>query len=365
MIGIYIHIPFCVRKCLYCDFASYIRTQEVQKLYIDRLIKEIEACSVSETVDTVFIGGGTPSVLSFGEIGRLMDAIRHKFPMIKNAECSIEVNPGTVDSEKLQSYREFGLNRLSIGLQSCDNKQLKTLGRIHTYEDFEETFMAAREVGFDNLNVDLMSAIPGQSVSSYLDSLQKVLQFAPEHISAYSLIVEEGTPFSEMELDLPDEESERQMYYDTKRILSEAGYTRYEISNYAKEGFACKHNIGYWTGKEYLGFGVAAASFYQGMRIRNHVSLEEYLANGPTLEEKVMLTKEDCMSEFFYVGLRMMKGVSECEFEKRFGEPFGERFAASIQKHMNLGLLAKENGYLFLTEKGIDVSNYVLCDFVL
>ncbi|MBR4966148.1 MAG: oxygen-independent coproporphyrinogen III oxidase [Lachnospiraceae bacterium] len=365
MIGVYIHIPFCVRKCLYCDFVSYVRTEEIQKAYIDRLVEEIEDCPVSETVDTVFIGGGTPSVLSFGEIGRVMDALRRKFVFAQDCECSIEVNPGTVDLKKMSAYREYGINRLSIGLQSWDDTQLKTLGRIHTCEEFEKTFWLAREAGFDNVNVDLMSAIPGQTRQSYAETLQKVLSLAPEHISAYSLIVEEGTPFAHMELDLPQEEEEREMYYDTKRILSEAGYDRYEISNYAKKGFACRHNVGYWTGKEYLGFGVAAASFYQGMRMRNQSSLEDYLEKGPSLEEKVMLTKEDMMSEFFFVGLRMMKGVSERAFEERFSERFEERFGNVIRKHMDSGLLVKDEGFLCLTEKGIDVSNYVLCDFVL
>ena len=365
MISVYIHIPFCIRKCLYCDFVSYVRTEEVQKAYIDRLIKEIEDCSVAETVDTVFIGGGTPSVLSFQDTERLVNALRNQFAFAPDCEFSIEVNPGTVTLDKLRAYRRLGVNRLSIGLQSCDNLQLKTLGRIHTYEDFVKTFAEAREAGFDNVNVDLMSAIPGQTTQSYIDTLQKVLLLAPEHISAYSLIVEEGTPFASMELDLPEEEDEREMYYETKRILKEAGYERYEISNYSKPGFACRHNVGYWTGKEYLGFGTAAASFYLNVRKCNQRDADDYIQNGPLPEEEVMLTKDDLMSEFFFVGLRMMKGVSEREFERRFGESFENRFGAVMQKHIDAGLLAKKDGILCLTEKGIDVSNYVLCDFIL
>ncbi len=350
---------------MYCDFASYVRTQEVQKEYIDRLIKEIEDCPASDTVDTVFIGGGTPSVLSFTEIQRLVCALREKFSFAKECEFTIEVNPGTVDAEKLKGYRSLSINRLSIGLQTCDDIQLKKLGRIHTYQEFETTFRLAREAGFENINVDLMSAIPGQTRLSYSDTLKKVLHFNPEHISAYSLIIEEGTPFAEMELDLPGEDEEREMYYDTKRILAASGYERYEISNYAKKGFICRHNVGYWTGKEYLGFGVAAASFHQGIRKCNQLSVEDYIENGPRLEENIMLTKEEQMSEFFFVGLRMIKGVSERQFQGKFGVSSDEIFGEIIKKHIETGLLARENGYISLTDKGLDVSNYVLCDFIL
>ncbi len=365
MIGIYIHIPFCVRKCLYCDFASYVRTDEMKTAYVDRLVQEIGAFETTECVDTVFIGGGTPSILPAEEMERILKALKAKFSFSDNVECTIEVNPGTVDSFKLEEYYRMGINRLSIGLQSCDNQELKALGRIHTYEDFETTYFAALKAGFANINVDLMSAIPYQTVESFRESLHKVIALGPQHISAYSLIVEEGTPFSQMQLPLPDEESEREMYYEAKRILLANGYERYEISNYAKKGFSCRHNVGYWTGKEYVGFGVAAASFYKGVRSSCATDVERYIEHGPWLEERIMLTEEDKMSEYFFVGLRMMKGVSEGEFLEKFGVVPRVVFGDALDKHMKNGLLVKEDGRIRLTEKGIDVSNYVLCDFVL
>lgn len=365
MIGIYVHIPFCVRKCLYCDFVSYVTTEEVRAAYVARLLKDIAEADVKETVDTVYIGGGTPSVLEAKDICMIMDAIRERFALTDDCECSMEVNPGTVSTEKLISYRKAGINRLSIGLQSCDDKELETLGRIHSCEMFLDAYRMAREAGFENINIDLMSAIPGQTKESYKETLQKVLQLKPEHISAYSLIVEEGTPFADMELNLASEEDERCMYYETDRLLSDAGYVRYEISNYALPGCECRHNIRYWTGKEYLGFGVAAASFYKGCRSKNAAGLDAYIANGPESEESVMLTDEDAMEEFFYLGLRMCGGVEEEAFLRRFGMYPQEVYGDVLEKHVRDGLLVREDGRIRLTSRGIDVSNYVLCDFIL
>lgn len=364
MIGIYVHIPFCVRKCLYCDFVSYVTTEEVRAAYVARLLKDIAETDVKETVDTVYIGGGTPSVLEAKDICMIMDAIRERFTLTDDCECSMEVNPGTVSTEKLISYRKAGINRLSIGLQSCDDKELETLGRIHSCEMFLDAYRMAREAGFENINIDLMSAIPEQTKESYKETLQKVLQLQPEHISAYSLIVEEGTPFADMQLKLPSEEDERWMYYETDKLLSDAGYVRYEISNYALPGYECRHNIRYWTGKEYLGFGVAAASFYEGCRSKNTAGLDAYIKSGPQLEERIMLTKEDEMEEFFYLGLRMCEGVKEEVFRQRFGMGTEEVYGEVLKKHIGDGLLVKEDGSIRLSLRGIDVSNYVLCDFL-
>ena len=352
---------------MYCDFASYVRTQEVQKEYIDRLIKEIEDCPASDTVDTVFIGGGTPSVLSFTEIQRLVCALREKFSFAKECEFTIEVNPGTVDAEKLKGYRSLSINRLSIGLQTCDDIQLKKLGRIHTYQEFETTFRLAREAGFENINVDLMSAIPGQTRLSYSDTLKKVLHFNPEHISAYSLIIEEGTPFAEMELDLPGEDEEREMYYDTKRILAASGYERYEISNYAKKGYECRHNMTYWTGIEYLGLGLGAASYFKGCRYKNTSDMELYLQNATEkiIEEELVLTAEDKMEEYMFLGLRLKKGVSIGLFENLFRVPMDTIYGKEIEKMKTEGLLLQHGDKLRLSKKGTDVANYVMSHFIL
>ena len=365
MIGIYVHIPFCLKKCLYCDFVSFVQTQEVKKAYVDALLKEIDSCPVTEIADTVFLGGGTPSVLDATDIDRILNALYKRFRFSKDYECTIEMNPGTVSMEKFKAYRNMGINRLSIGLQSCNDTELQCLGRIHTRQEFEKAYFEARECGFENINVDLMSAIPGQSLQSYSTTLQKVLSYRPEHISAYSLIVEEGTPFASQELDLPDEDAEREMYYLTKEMLEKCGYKRYEISNYALSGYTCRHNLKYWKRSEYLGFGIAAASFYGGERRKNGTDLFQYLQNGPTIEESVLLGREDEMSEFFYLGLRMTDGVSEQNFVDEFGVKPQAVFPGIIEKHITNGLLEKNDDRIILTKKGLDVSNYVLCDFLL
>ena len=293
---LYLHIPFCVRKCAYCDFLSFPAEKEIQKQYVNCLIEEIRQFDLAEdyVVSTIFYGGGTPSVLEGSEIMRIMQAIRERFPDIReDAEITIECNPGTLTEEKLQIYQKAGINRLSLGLQSADQEELKLLGRIHTYNQFKENFYLARRIGFANINVDLMSALPGQSEESWQETLRFVCDLEPEHISAYSLIVEEGTPlyeeYGEMCADLekygdyasmpkrlqtkyegckclPDEETDRNMYHHTKTTLAKLGYERYEISNYARPGYACRHNIGYWTGVEYLGLGLGASSLVGGKR---------------------------------------------------------------------------------------------------
>ena len=388
---IYIHIPFCVRKCAYCDFLSGPADQKTQEQYTDALIREIQAFPDAEqyVVCSVFIGGGTPSVLSKEAVGRILETVRRKFHFVSgtngdfgSAEVTIECNPGTAGEEKLFYYRKIGINRLSLGLQSADNRELALLGRIHTWEAFLETYHAARRVGFTNINIDLMSGLPGQSVDSWERTLDQVLALEPEHISAYSLIIEEGTPFytryrkdeelrdqgEEPEL-LPSEEAERQMYARTEEKLLEHGMHRYEISNYAKPGFACRHNDGYWTGVWYAGFGLGASSLLNHTRYRNTECMEEYLAADPkqlaAYRETEALTQNDEMEEFMFLGLRRMAGVSESEFEKRFRRTIRKVYGEIPDSLIRNGLLAREGGRYFLTSEGINLSNYVMSEFIL
>ena len=388
---IYIHIPFCVRKCAYCDFLSGPADQKTQEQYTDALIREIQAFPDAEqyVVCSVFIGGGTPSVLSKEAIGRILETVRRKFHFVSetngdfgSVEITIECNPGTAGEEKLSYYRKIGINRLSLGLQSADNRELVLLGRIHTWEAFLETYHAARHVGFTNINIDLMSGLPGQSVVSWERTLDQVLALEPEHISAYSLIIEEGTPFytryrkdeklrdqgEEPEL-LPSEEAERQMYARTEEKLLEHGMYRYEISNYAKPGFACRHNDGYWTGVWYAGFGLGASSLLNHTRYRNTEHMEEYLTAAPEqltgYREAEPLTQNDEMEEFMFLGLRRMAGVSESEFKKRFRRTIREVYGEIPDSLIRHGLLARKGDRYFLTPEGMNLSNYVMSEFIL
>ena len=373
---IYIHIPFCVRKCRYCDFLSFPADEEVKGNYVDALINEIGAFNLAEEyqVDTVFFGGGTPSVLDGVAVLRIMDQIKNHFKTNASVEVSIEANPGTVSAEKFVMYREAGINRLSFGLQSVHDKELEALGRIHTFEMFLESYEMARNQGFANINVDLMSALPGQSCVLWEESLAKVLKLRPEHISAYSLIVEEGTPFYNMweknQLDLPCEEVERAMYHRTKEILGQAGYDRYEISNYARKGYECRHNIGYWTGVEYIGFGLGASSLISHQRIKNTMDMENYLAEHlynkkEVRTEKEVQTPENQIEEYMFLGLRLSKGISASEFQKKFGRNIREIYGTVLEKHRREGLLDMNGDTVRLTEKGMDLSNYVLADFLI
>ncbi len=379
-IGIYIHIPFCVQKCLYCDFVSGPASIKIKNDYVNLLLKEIEMAAdktKSFVVDTIFIGGGTPSVLDADWTEQILCKLKEGFALTKDCECTIEVNPGTVDLKKLKTYHEIGINRLSIGLQSCNDNELKALGRIHNYNAFEETYQAARKAGFRNINIDLMSSIPEQTEESFIHSLKKVVALNPEHISVYSLIVEEGTPFYEMDLKLPNEDAERQIYYQTGKILKEHGYEQYEISNYAKSGMECKHNIRYWQCDEYIGFGVAAASYFNGVRWKNTENINKYLKYMQNVSansaldhsdfccEKELLTKKDMISEFMFMGLRMNKGISETEFMRRFGCTPEDEYGEIIDKHIKNSLLQNIDGCIRLTDKGRDICNYIMADFLL
>ncbi len=372
---LYIHIPFCVKKCLYCDFLSGVCDEAQREAYLEALLTELggrgEQCR-EYTVTSVFIGGGTPSILAGEQMERLMDAVRTGFRLAADAEISAEVNPGTLDEGKLAAWHRAGINRLSIGLQSAENGELAAIGRIHSWEQFADTYARARREGFRNVNVDIMSALPGQNAESYRRTLEKVLALnpPPEHISAYSLIVEEGTPFYEMlkrgELELPDEDTDRELYHMTKEILGKKGYKRYEISNYAKPGYECRHNLGYWRRTDYVGFGVGAASLFQGARFHNEEQLQQYIEQPLGCRTEVsVLNREEQMEEFMFLGLRLTAGVMEEEFMRQFGVGLRELYGEVIEKNRADGLLDWNSGRLFLTEKGLDVSNYVMAQFLL
>ncbi len=368
---LYIHIPFCVQKCQYCDFLSEPSDQETRVRYIEALLTEIQAVQDAGTYEivSVFIGGGTPSVLEAEAIASIMEITQEKFYFSPDAEITIESNPGTVNLAKLKAYRRAGINRLSLGLQSTDSAELKMLGRIHTYEEFLQSYQWAREAGFHNINIDMMFAIPGQTGKAWMSHLRQVAELKPEHISAYSLIIEEGTPFAERELDLPDEDTEYQMYEDTAGILEEYGYHQYEISNYAKDGYACRHNIGYWRRTKYLGLGLGASSLYEGRRFSNTRDMQEYLkfsGNPERIRKDITeLLLNDQIEEFMYLGLRMTEGISELDFEQKFGQKMENIYGSVLKKYKETGFLEKVGTNWRFTRKGIHVSNHILAEFLL
>lgn len=371
---LYLHMPFCVRKCAYCDFLSFPSGAKTQRMYAKRLMEDIGVMGKRYgeiPVETIFIGGGTPSVPDSGLIVEIMEHVRHAFHVADGAEISMEANPGTVTREKLTDYRKAGINRLSFGLQSANDRELKLLGRIHTWAEFLESFTLARECGFANLNIDLMSALPGQTCESWKETLSRVTDLDPEHISAYSLIIEEGTPFGERYGSeegrklLPDEDSEREMYHETKQFLKDCGYERYEISNYAKPGRECRHNIGYWTGVPYLGLGLGASSYLDGCRFTVNPDMKQYLEEKPGMFTDIeKLTKKDMEEEFFYVGLRMTAGVSLSEFERRFGISAKEIYPGLMETFVKEKAARFEGDRFVLTDYGLDVSNYIMAQFL-
>ncbi len=421
---LYIHIPFCVKKCDYCDFLSFPADNRTQRRYVDALQKEITcygALYPDRKITTIFIGGGTPSWLDEEEIVRILHTVREAFEVERGAEITIECNPGTATAHKLVRYREAGINRISIGLQSAHNEELALLGRIHTWEQFLKTYDLARKAGFSNINVDLMSALPGQTLETFSDTLKKVLALKPEHLSAYSLIIEEGTPFYERYREdekhreageptelLPDEEQEYAVTKLTQRVLREAGYHWYEVSNFAKPGYECRHNIGYWKRADYLGVGLGAASLIDNVRYANVRELLEYCKSCESLcgvfsvwkegnqteiqpekgqkeaghEEECRknftenvrktlcsssepVTREEQMEEFMFLGLRMTEGVSRAEFEQHFVTTIEAVYGDVLRQLQKEGLLVKQEGRICLTERGMDVNNYVVEQFML
>ena len=449
VLGIYIHIPFCVHKCIYCDFLSSPADVHTRKQYVRALINEIyltregkcankliknvlqgdntsyedmeeqavngltsdyalydTVCmadyektimqeDISGCVDdiksenghivtSIFIGGGTPSAIDAEDISDILDAVRKNYNVSDKAEITIECNPGTMDKKKAAIYRKAGINRISFGLQSTDNNELRMLGRIHTYEQFMESYKIAREAGFDNINIDLMSALPGQTMESFKAVLEKALSLGAEHISVYSLIVEEGTRLSD-NIDsfpqIPSDDEDRQMYYMTKEMLSSYGYEQYEISNYAQKGYECKHNLKYWERCDYLGFGIGAASLYGGRRYTNISDIGRYMdvlaeitnALDKSYVNELLqirtdmeeLSKEDEMSEYMFLGLRKTKGIDITDFKEEFGTDIKDIFGEAIEDNIARGLLIHDGNCLYLSKRGIDISNTVMSDFIL
>lgn len=438
-LSIYVHIPFCKAKCSYCDFLSFGGFRyPMQRQYVDALCREIEAysrVSGQYRARTIFFGGGTPSYIEADLICRIMETIEKVFDVAEDAEITLEGNPDSLKLEKLTAYRRAGINRLSIGLQSTDDEMLARIGRVHNYTQFIAAYKSARQAGFDNINVDLMMGLPRENMDSYLRTLGRVVELQPEHISAYGLIVEEGTPLSENQelLDsIPEEEEDRKMYARTKHLLQQSGYTRYEISNYAKEGYECRHNKVYWTGGEYLGVGLGAASYMtvqlenesfkrvrfhgvenineyigrfshcEGMREDEYTDMYHFYEDGyddeemeyygmlqmdnehlneyKSLEDNAMLEflrdyyrdlyfckRKDEMEEFMFLGLRMMEGVSKETFKSRFGVTMESIYGKVLEKYISQGLLVEDadRGRIYLSDRGIDVSNVVMAEFML
>ena len=379
-LGLYLHVPFCVKKCDYCDFLSKEAAEEEKEAYVDALIKEIKSYKKfagNYKVSTVFVGGGTPSCLRAEQTKRIFDALYEIFEFVKHPEITTEMNPGTVDREKLEVYKACGINRLSIGMQSVKDENLKVLGRIHNFEQLLEAYQLSREAGFTNINLDLMSSLPSQTKEEWEEELQKTVELNPEHISAYQLIIEEGTPFYEKydahpEL-LPNEEESRAIYQTTKRILEANGYMQYEISNYARDGYECRHNVGYWIRRDYLGFGIGAASLIDNVRFQNEKSLGAYLAHPlESREEEQTLTVQDRMEETMFLGLRLTRGVSCVDFAEQYGRTVEEVYGEVIARNVADGLLTvterkenqKKDRLLALTKRGLDLSNYVIAQFL-
>ena len=371
-IGIYIHIPFCVKKCNYCDFKSYEGKILMAPQYIQALKEEIRqrAKKLKEVkVSTIYIGGGTPSYLKPEQILEVIECIKENFKFVDEVlEITIEVNPGSIIREKLVVYKEAGINRLSIGLQTTDNDVLMKIGRIHRYASFLETYQLAREIGFSNINVDLMIGLPGQTMEMVEETLEQVLKLNPEHISLYSLILEEGTKlyraYQKKRLrNLPSEEEERKMYWYAKAELEHQGYKHYEISNFAKPGYKSKHNIDCWKQKEYIGFGSAAHSYLNGVRSSNSEEIEEYIANNKVIIHEKQ-TRDEQMKEYMMLGLRMLEGVSISEFKNKFVDNPIYIFREELDKLDEEELLEIDGNSIKLTKKGIDLANLVWEEFV-
>ena len=379
---------------MYCDFLSFDNQTNSKKIqYINALMSEIrmyKPFADRYSVKTIYIGGGTPSTLDEAMIGNVLNTIKHIFKVDRFPEITIEVNPGTIKYTDLLAYREYGINRLSIGLQSADDEILKLIGRIHNYDEFVEGFEAARRAGFENISVDAMSGLPGQDMHTMVDTLTRIAELGPEHVSVYSLQVEKGTQLSQRPdiLDmLPDENTDRHMYHMTKKVLRGAGYNRYEISNYSKPGYESRHNMVYWTGGQYIGLGIGAASYFKGERFNNIKNMDDYIEICEDIREELtkdtdrvrlyesaasILRKdvqtiyiESRMEEFMYLGLRMINGISRQEFQDRFSRDVFEIYGDVINKYAEQGFIAVDDNRVRLTDRGIDVSNYILADFIL
>ena len=374
-IGIYIHIPFCKQKCSYCDFVSFADKEIYEQQYIEAIKKEIEyKAKIKYQISTIYIGGGTPSFINEKHIADILKVIRDKFDVNKDAEITIEVNPGTVDKQKLEIYKKAGINRLSIGLQSTNNRILKQIGRIHTYEQFLETYKLAKEAGFTNINVDLMLALPNQTLEDIQESVENVIKLKPTHISVYSLILEDGTALKKKVddnvLTLPDDELERKMYWSVKDILERSGYIHYEISNFAKAGYESRHNKDCWEQREYIGIGLAAHSYLNRTRFSNTCNLQDYINNikNGEFEKNITIherqTIEDAEKEYMLLGLRKIEGVDIQDFKNRYIDNPIYVFHKELEKLVNEELVEIDLNKIRLTKKGLDLANLVWEEFV-
>ena len=367
MKGLYVHIPFCLKKCAYCDFNSSIASDGVKEKYVDALVCEMAEYKGDE-IDTVYIGGGTPTSLKTELLEKVIFAIRDNFNY-NGAEFTVEMNPKTADRKKLEMMRKAGVNRLSIGVQSFCDKELLALGRVHSAEDAKDAIALAKSSGFSNISIDLMLAVPYQTKESFAKTLDTAISQNPDHISCYSLILEEGTPlFDEVKsgkITLCDEDAEREIYEYAKDTLEKNGYTQYEISNFAKDGKVSRHNLKYWNMDEYIGIGLSAHSFLDGVRFCNTDNITEYNLSNFRSGEKEILTKEDMMSEFMFLGLRKTEGVSKKRFFEKFDADIFDIFPKPIEKFIKTGFLIDENGKIRLSKKAVGVSNQIMCEFVL
>lgn len=365
MNGIYIHIPFCAWKCAYCDFVSFAGQENLTDAYLDALEREMRQYA-GEKADTIFIGGGTPSILTAEQIKRLSEMVFENFDIVRDYEFTTEANPGTLDDTKITAMLTGGINRISVGVQSFNDDELKTIGRIHDAETAYNTILNLKKSGFNDITIDLMTALPNQTMLSLKNTLKTAVSLPVTHISAYSLIIEDGTPlekaYSAGKLKLPTEDEDREMYSYTIDFLSANGFIQYEISNFARQGYECRHNIKYWTFSPYIGLGVAAHSFDGNSRYYNTDDLQAYLSGSE--KQKIPLTQKDKISEFIITGLRMNRGISAEKFKQLFGEDIENIYGFELIKFMNLGLIKKDGDRYSLTRKGIDVSNSVLCEFV-
>ena len=375
MLGLYIHIPFCVTKCKYCDFNSFKIDLNEKIKYLNYLGEEMKLYKEeikNREIDSVFVGGGTPSILNENEINILFEKIKENFNIKSNAEITMECNPGTLTLNKLKVMKKTGVNRLSIGLQAVQNHHLKYIGRIHTFEEFEKNYHDAKQMGFDNINIDLMYALPNQSREDWMESLEKVVKLNPTHISAYSLILEENTELFKMyerdEFNLLDENTDIEMYEYTINYLKSHGYNQYEISNYAKDNFECKHNVLYWKCEEYVGIGASASGYFNGIRYNNICELDNYekmiLEGEKPIEWEEKLSIKDEIEESIFLGLRMNEGIQISDFKEKYNFDFEKEYKNEIEKLSKMELIEIDNNRMKLTQKGREISNSVFVEFI-
>ncbi|WP_040195038.1 radical SAM family heme chaperone HemW [Clostridium culturomicium] len=372
-VGLYIHIPFCKNKCFYCDFPSFSGKESLMVDYAKALSKEIDNSCQDKLISTIFIGGGTPTYLCIEGWKIIAESIKKLNFVSKDFEFTVEGNPNSFNEEQLEIFKTMGVNRISMGLQAVQEHHLKSIGRIHTIEDFKKSYIMLRENGFNNINVDLMFGLPNQTLAEWIESLEQVIELKPEHLSCYSLIIEEGTKFYNLyeneSLILPNEDVERDMYAVTKDILKKNGYEQYEISNYAKKGFECKHNKIYWQLNNYVGCGSSSHSYINGIRYRNESNIEKYIGrmneSNTVVVEEFKNSEKDDIEEFMFLGLRLNDGIDIREFQHRFGVSIFDKYKDIIEKYVHMELLNLEENRLFLTSKGMEFSNQVMADFIL